>query len=112
MGSTTAKINKDTFTIRELTLREIRELTEISEGNPIDALCSLLTTATTAKPGDVIDLTPSELQEFVDKMLEVNAPFFSMAEAANMNEVAEALRGMIRSIFLTSLVSSLSEATE
>jgi len=111
MGTATVKIDKKTHTVRELTLREIRELTETSSSNPIDALCSLLTTSTTAEPEDLIDLTPSELQEFIDKMLEVNTPFLSMAEAANMAEVAEALRGMIRSIFLTSLASSSSEAT-
>lgn len=106
------KIGKKTYTVRELVLREIRELTSMAEENPIDSLCRLLTMSTTATPEDLFEYKPSEVQEFIDAVMEVNAPFLSMAEAANMQEVADGLRGLIRSIFLGPLSCSLKEATE
>ena len=108
----TVKIDKKTITVRELTLREIKELTEGSGESPIDMLTKLMTISTSAKPADLIDLTPSEIQPFVDMVLQVNTPFFVMAKAANMKEMAEALQGMIRSVFLTARLPSLKEDTE
>ena len=110
--SKTAKIGKQTFTVRELTLREIKSLTEGLEESAVDALINLLTISTTAKPEDLTEHAPSEIKEFIDAMLEVNSPFFDMAEAAQMKQSADALRHLIRSIFLTSFLSSSKEATE
>jgi uncharacterized protein (DUF305 family) len=110
--SKTAKIGKQTFTVRELTLREIKSLTEGAGESPIDSLVNLLTISTTAKPEDLSEQAPSDIKEFVDAMLEVNTPFFDMAEAANMKGSADALRQLIRSIFLTSFSHLSKEDTE
>jgi len=107
----TCKIGNKTFTVRELTLREIKTLTEGVEQNPIDAFVSLLTVSTDAKPVDLLDHAPSDVKEFVDTMIEVNAPFLGMAEAANMKDMADALRSLMARIFLVSFLPSSSEDT-
>ena len=108
----TCTIGDKTVTVRELTLREIKTLTESVEQSPVDALTNLLTVCTDVKKDDLEGQPPSELTAFVDTLIEVNTPFFDMAEAVNMSELATAIKNLMRSVFLIVFSPSSKEDTE
>jgi len=97
-GVKTVKLGGKTVTVRELTVAEIHALAVGGAENPVDTIIQLLTTCTSAKPEDIPPLTPSEIDPLIEAMLEVNNRFFVQMQGIGMEETAEALRRLIRSV--------------
>jgi len=97
-GVKTVKLGSKTVTVRELTVAEIHSLATGGAENPVDTIIQLLTTCSSAKPEDIPPLTPSEIDPLIEAMLEVNSRFFGQMQAIGMEEGAESLRRLIKSV--------------
>ena len=95
-------------TVRELTVKEIKELFDMPEEvSPIDRLTFLLNkiSSGTLKNEELLRFSPSELDGLVESMLKVNKSFFAQAERVGMMAVGEGLEKMICSVSMTALLS-------
>ena len=97
--SKTLNLAGKNVTVRELTVQEIYDLSQLGdETNQVNTLAVLLSTATSATREDILPLAPSQLQPLIDLFLEVNSPFLGQMRAVGMKEAAAALERILGSI--------------
>lgn len=117
--------------IKEMTVREIIELAQTGDGKLFakdngegetkgGTLADLrdfiatdfLPKCTNLKIEDLLDLTPSAIEEIFDKFKEVNSAFFAMAGKTGLAEFGKNIKQAIINDFSAMLVGSLRQATE
>jgi hypothetical protein len=108
----TVQIAKRVYTVHELTIQQIHDLTSQPDEATTDPISSLLAMATDMTIDDMMPMTPSELGQIIDAMVKVNTPFLEQAARINAQAAAEALERMIRSISLIAFMPSSSQVTE
>jgi len=118
-GQKTCEIDGKQIIVKELTIRQIKSLFDFSEvpnkasvnvllehfGGRILPLCTDLTME------DLEDLRPSDAADIWEAVREVNATFFGIAKLAGLKEIALQLRNSLIADCLSSVASSLAEAT-
>jgi hypothetical protein len=115
--------------IKELTVREIIELTQSgdkatspidSEGKPRQVTIEdfknfiggdLLPMVSNLKMEELYDFTPGEIKEIFAKFMEVNSAFFEFAEKAGLTSLLGALRKAIMTDFSKMLAFSSKQVT-
>lgn len=110
--SGTVEVNGQKVMVREFTLQEIDDFSNMGEVSQAELMSRLIATATSVDIDFIKPLAPSELQPLVDKMLEVNTSFFDQAGAAGMAEAADGLARLIKGIFIVAFLPSSDPATE
>lgn len=98
--------------VRELLLKEIEELGKAGQVSAASGITSLLETCTDTDADFIAGLAPSELQPLIDALLEVNASFFSQAQAVGVTEAAAGLEKLIKLIFIVAFSPSSEQGTE
>jgi hypothetical protein len=104
------------FRAKELTVKQIRgifEFDQLPEGDDLDTIIqhfggTLLPLTTNLTIEELEDMRPSELKLIWEKVREVNAVFFDIANAAGIQKLAAQFKDAILADFLSSFVSSLS----
>ena len=114
MQSKVVNLGNKKITVRELTVGEIKELFDMPEKCPvIDRLTFLLSKSCSGSVNqeELLKFPPSELNEFIECMLEVNQSFFDQAVKAGMTEAMAALKGMMAAISIGGLLPSSKPVT-
>jgi len=106
------EIGKRVYTVRELTLQQIADLTGSMEANATSSLVALLGSCSDITVEELMPLAPSELDLVVEALIRVNTPFLQQAAKIEAKAAAAALERMIRSIFLIAFFPSSVAATE
>ena len=107
------------FEVKELKLKEIIGLIQddVTGGDTsIESLKTvfesrLLPLCSNVKVDELLEMTPSELEEFWNHFHEVNSSFFGLARKAGIQEVLEELKQAIIADFTRLLVSSSKQDT-
>lgn len=107
------------FTVKELTVKEIIGLIQddvLQIGTDIASLQTLfadriLPLCSNAKLDDLIEMAPSEVQQFWDKLADVNSVFFGLARKTGLQEVLDQLKSAVIADFSRLVVSSLNPDT-
>lgn len=110
--TSTVKIGKRQVMVRELTLREVRDLMLTPPREIVEGVASLLAACTDITTEELMDYAPSELQPLIDTILEINADFFAQAEMLEETAVSALMRGKILRISMLAYVPSSPPATE
>lgn len=101
MGMTeTVAIGTRAFTVRELTLQQIRDIDELS--SKVEIIPAVVAACTDATIDELLPLAPSEIEPLVDAVVKVNAAFFRMATKTKEVEVAQLLEQKLRLISMIS----------
>ncbi len=106
MKNETVKLGDKRITVRELTVKEIKELFDFPEEAPVvDLLTFLLSTSCKGiTQEELLEFSPSELEPLIDSMLKVNTAFFAQSKQVGMGDVGAALEKMIGAISMTALL--------
>lgn len=110
--SKTIKIDDREITVKELRVKDVRQLLEMSEANEDDIMALIdkfLPIVTDIKSKDMEAMAPSELKILWETFKEVNADFLEMTERLGITKM---LGGLIRSHFAEALADSLSAVTK
>lgn len=106
MESKVVELGKEKITVRELTVKEIRDLARMpDESTVVDRLQVLLKKCAGIDPDQLLGFAPSDLQPLIDSMLEVNASFFAQAAAVGMESAGQALRKIIGAVSMIAFSS-------
>lgn len=101
MGMTdTVAIGKRAYTVRELTLQQIRDIDGLT--SKADIIPAVVAACTDATIEELLPLAPSEIEPLVDAVVKVNAAFFRMAANAKEVEAAQLLEQKMRLISMIS----------
>lgn len=110
--SKTIKIDDREITVKELRVKDVRQLLEMSEANEDDVMVLIdkfLPVVTDIKSEDMEAMAPSELKILWDAFKEVNADFLVMAERLGITKM---LGSLIKVHFTEALADSLSAVTK
>ena len=105
------EIDRKVYTVNELTMQQIVDLTAGEADNIAAPITRLLEMSTDAKKEDILTMAPSEIQLLVDAMVNVNSPFFLQAIKIGAKESAEQFENLLRSIYLIAFLPSSPQAT-
>lgn len=97
-------IGKRNFTVKEITLQQIRDIDQLQMKS--DIIPAIVAACTDAAIDELLPLSPSEIEPLVDGVIKVNAAFFRMATKAKEVEVAQLLEQKIRLISMISFFCS------
>ncbi len=119
MESKTVKLDGKVITVRELTVREIKELFDMPDNatmvDRIGAIlgkCAFLGKGGSVDEEFILDYSPSDLQPLIDTMVEVNSAFFAQAASVGMEQAAQALRQIMNAVSMIAFSSASSPDTE
>lgn len=103
-------IGQRAFTVRELTLAQIRELDNITL--KADVIPYLLASGTDTTVEEILPMAPSDLEPLVDAFVEVNKSFFGQAVKVEETETARLFEMKLRLISMTACFYSSTLVTE
>lgn len=106
------KIDDREITIKELTLRDIYELTDGAKNGILPAMNVLLAKTSSLSLEDIKDFAPSEIQILYSAFLEVNSAFFQIADQLGLKQAATRVLQQIQRDFLNSFANSSVQGTE
>lgn len=105
-------LGREKVTVRELTLAEIKDLFDKVEVSATDGMLNMLTTCSTAKKEQLLARAPSEIQPFVDGLVEVNSSFLGQCRQLNNKDLAESFENLLRQVSLIAFLQSSPPDTE
>ena len=108
----TIKIDAKEITVRELRVKDIRDIIERGDklvGEGLDQIEDILPLATDLTLPEIEDMAPSELQTIWDAFREVNAVFFDLVAKTG---IVETLKSSILEDLTALFAASLDQATE
>lgn len=108
----TIKIDEKEITVRELRVKDIRDIIEQGDkivSGGLEQIEEILPLATDLTLSQIEDMAPSELQTIWNAFREVNAAFFDLAAKTG---IAEALKSSILKDLTALFVASSDQATE
>ena len=105
------KIGDRTVMVRELLMKEIREIYTAPDRPVADAVAHLLSLCSDVQPDELLEYAPSEIAPLITAMLEVNKAFFDQAAMLKFEEVAADLKTLILKISTLAYFTSSPPAT-
>ena len=99
------KIDDLEVTVKELRVRDIVELFNGSDDDPmLDRFDEVLTRCTDIRREQLMDMTPTDLQILWDGFREVNSAFLDLAALVGLDDLPGMLRNSLQSQFALSSV--------